>query len=269
MSVVAETPSAGPPACSEGAIVRYLFRGIVKETGKLVEGHVEAPHPDEAYGLLSNNGIVTESLQPDPKPMGLTAVPAAVPQISDALDSALDSSSSQVSFDDLTERYRGKKVWVLDRDKIRHRVAQVVDSALVLSLADAELSSQARERVAQAIRGLFNDNANLATERNADSIQGQRVTTPQGGLPSNAQIDDQIARLSDVVRQAEGLISTMAAALRGAGSGRRRFVATGPSGGGEQNAVLLEIFKSNVELRRAIAQTAPSGAPALPAPNAN
>src|SRR5258707_5111437 len=51
--------------------VRYLFRGLIRETGRPVEGHVEAVNPDEALKALSDNAIVTESLVPDPKPLNL------------------------------------------------------------------------------------------------------------------------------------------------------------------------------------------------------
>src|ERR1700691_4344856 len=51
--------------------VRYLFRGLIRDTGKPVEGHVEADHEEFAFHVLANNGIVTESLRPDPKPEDL------------------------------------------------------------------------------------------------------------------------------------------------------------------------------------------------------
>src|SRR5206468_9713449 len=105
---------------------------MIRTNGRIVEGHVEAPTPEEAYAALSDNGIVTESLRPDPRPQ-LPPEPeddGPQPGFRDAIDSALDSASHQVSFDSLTEQYRGKKVWVLDRDKIRKRVSQVVDQVL-------------------------------------------------------------------------------------------------------------------------------------------
>ena len=74
----------------------------------------------------------------------------------------------------LNERYHGKKVWVIDRDKIRRRVAQVVDAALALSHLHDEGAGETRERVNSAIQAMFNDNRNLASERNADSIAGVR-----------------------------------------------------------------------------------------------
>jgi hypothetical protein len=240
-------------------IVRFLFRGCVRETGKSVEGHVEAANSEAAYVVLAENGIVTESLREDPKALNLSPHTIDIPQIADALESALDSSSMQVSFDDLTARYRGKKVWVIDRDKIRHRVANVVDAALAMSEANAV----ARQRVASAIRGLFEDNRNIATEHTAQSAAAMRV-----GSASSGALEQQISRLNSVVEQAEGLIASLAVALRNIGTGggvARRRVASDPTLGAEQNEVLLEIFKSNLELRRAIADAAPAASAATSA----
>jgi hypothetical protein len=253
-------------------MVRYLFRGIVRETGKTVEGHVEAAHSEAAYEILGDNGIVTESLREDPKPLNMSPSAGPFPQFADALESALDSSSSQVPFDDLAEKYRGKNVWVIDRNKIRNRVAQVVDQALAASEANLEGGNTARQRVADAISGLFNDTRNIATERNSESIAGMRVTGGNGaaggsGLSGLAAmsgdvLEQQIGRLAEVVQQAEGLIAAMASALRNMGSGAvkpRREMATQTTGP-QQNEVLLEIFKSNLDLRRNMAE-APSQPP--------
>jgi hypothetical protein len=227
---------------------------------------VEAPGSESAYHILGENGIVTESLREDPKALNLSANTPTLPQFADALESALDSSSSQVAFDDLTERYRGKKVWVIDRDKIRHRIAQVVDSALEMSEANLEEGTTTRQRVANAIHGLFTETRNIATEHHADIVEKMRAAGSDAGLGANSSqaalrsdaLEVQIDRLTDVVRQAEGLVAAMAAALRNIGSlgtGRRRMVAE-PSTDPEQNEVLLEIFRSNLELRHAIADAA-------------
>jgi hypothetical protein len=57
--------------------VRYRFRGLIRDTGKPVEGHVEADNEEFAFHLLANNGIVTEALRPDPRPEDLIQRPAA------------------------------------------------------------------------------------------------------------------------------------------------------------------------------------------------
>jgi hypothetical protein len=273
-------------------VVRFLFRGFERETGNPVEGHIEAPDSEAAYEILGENGIITEPLREDPRPANASAKPNSIAEFTEALESALDLSSSQVAFDDLTERYRGKKVWVIDRDKIRRRVAEVVDSTLAASEANLESSATARERVADAISGLFHDTRNIASIRsdpNADCVMGMRVTeegpgneatgqaaatnpaltnppapdpaAPNPGI-SNGDLAKQIGRLTGVVEQAEGLIAAMSAALRNIESGggsvipRRRLVATLPTGPGERNEVLREIFQSNLELRAALANSA-------------
>ena len=285
--------------------MRYLFRGMVRDSGRPVEGHVEATTQDEAFNALSQNGVVTESLLPDPKPLNLNEELPASPEFADALESAFDSSSSQVDFDGLTERYHGKKVWVIDRDKIRRRVAQVVDAALALSHLHDEGATQTRERVNSAIQAMFDDNRNLASERNADSIAGVRFGggTPDRGFvpppppppptpaarvapylpPANGGnggngganhpgLEAQLARMANMVKQAESALAAITAAARsggfggggGGGGGRRRSAARAGGRSEEQNGVLLEIFKSNLALVRGM-QEQPAPVAAAPA----
>lgn len=254
--------------------MRYRFRGLTRDTGAPLEGHVEASDREAAFSLLSQNGIVTESLQEEPKPLNLSTAVSPIPEFEDALESALDSSSQQVPFDDLTERYRGKKVWVIDRDKIKHRVAQVVDSTLASSEGDLESGMTARQRVANAISGLFHDNRNIASEHTSESIAAMRLAAAASRIAPNMQsgmspvdLSQQIGRLTDVVQQAESMIAAMASALQkvqqGAGSGgggpiRNRAVNV-QSINIEQSSVLQEIFQSNLELRRNMAGNAPQG----------
>ena len=282
--------------------MRYLFRGLVRDTGRPVEGHVEAADDEAAFNALSQNGVVTESLNPDPKPLNLSDELPKAPQFADALESAFDSSSSQVDFDALSERYHGKKVWVIDRDKIRRRVAQVVDAALALSHLHDEGSSQTRERVNSAIQAMFNDNTNLATERNADSIAGVRFNggadrgfvppppppvpvsrvspylEPEGGRGNgngHAGLEVQVNRMANLVKQAESALAAIKAAARnasfgggggGGGGGRGRKSAARAGGRSEeQNGVLLEIFKSNLALMQSL-QPPPEPAVAEPEP---
>ncbi len=252
-----------------------------------MEGHVEAGTEADACTALSQNGVVTESLIPDPKPLNLNDELPKAPEFADALESAFDSSSSQVDFDALTERYHGKKVWVIDRDKIRRRVAQVIDAALALSALHGETHDRTRARINSALEGMFSDNTNLATERNADSIAGVRFNgggitqppmpvapasarmtqyMPNGGTNGNGGaghpgLENQIGRLTSLVKQAEAALAAVtAAARRGGGGGgggpRRGSVARGGKGE-EQNSVLLEIFKSNLELVRGMQEPAP------------
>jgi hypothetical protein len=275
--------------------VRYLFRGLIRESGRPVEGHVEAVNPDEALKALSDNAIVTESLVPDPKPLNLNEEFPDQPELASALESAFDSSSSQINFDDLADRYRGKKVWVIDRDKIKRRVCQVVDQTLAQSLAQGEDAAQSRQRVQAAIKGMFEDNRNIATERNADSIAGVPAFGPNGGYappalapprafapPAAAPapaftaggLEEAINRLVGVVSQAEKVMASMAMAARNFGRGGG---GGGEGGGGSrrrmmrhaidraQNDVLLEIFKANLELAKSVSGLAPAPGGAEPA----
>ena len=260
--------------------MRYLFRGLMRETGRAVEGHVEASNPEEALKALSDNAIVTESLTPDPKPLNLNQELPESPELASALDSAFDASSTQVDFDNLTERYRGKKVWVIDRDKIRRRVCQVVDQAMAQSQATGETAAQSRQRVQAAIQGMFADNRNIASERNADTLHGAPGMGGGGGqgTPMAAGgLEEAINRLTQVVSQAERVMASMALAARnlgrgggggGGGGGRRRMRSQMERA---QNDVLLEIFKANLELAKTVGRglgadfgAAGNGAPASP-----
>jgi hypothetical protein len=261
----------------------------MRETGRSVEGHVEATNPDEALKALSDNAIVTETLNPDPKPLNLTEELPDAPELANALDSAFDASSTQVAFDDLTDRYKGKKVWVIDRDKIRRRVCQVVDQAMAHSAATGESAMASRQRVQAAIQGMFADNRNIASERPAESLPGYRP--PQAAAPPPVALppaptytmpaptvvatglEAAINRLVQVVAQAEKVMATMAIAARnmgrggggggGGGGGRRRIRSVMERA---QNDVLLEIFKANLELAKAV--TGVPGANGAPAEGA-
>ncbi len=221
--------------------MRYRFKGIVRSTGQFVEGHAHGETPDEAYNALSEHGIVTEGLVPDPEAINLNA---ASQPFSSAIDSALDTAASQVPFDALADKFKGKQVWVLDRDKIRKRVSQVVDQALGQAIENAGGGAglnamDVRHQVADAISGLFKDNKNLTSQ-----VSG-----------STQALDGQLKRLEAFLGRAESLLAQMTVAISrigsggggGGGGGGRRGVSK--AGGGEQNTVLLEIFKENLKLR--------------------
>jgi len=223
--------------------VRYRFKGIVRTTGQTVEGHAHGASPEEAFNALSEHGIVTESLREEPEPLNLG--PNAQP-LSSAIDSALDTAAAQIPFDSIASRYKGKSVWVIDRDKIRNRVAQVVDQALRDAMGDSgqvptEDAADIRKQVADAIGGLFKDNRNLTSQVSDTSMK----------------MEHQLRRLETMVQRQESLLAQMTIAIGRIGSGGgggggswgpRRFGGQS-AGGGEQNAVLLEIFKENLKLR--------------------
>ncbi len=230
--------------------MRYLFRGIIRENGRAVEGHVEATSEDDAFNILANNGIVTEGMRPDPRPQAADApaeTSGAMPELAEAIDSALDSSASQVRFDDLADKFKGKNVWVIDREKIRHRVAQVVDSALQqvgeAGAAGPEPMKEIRDKVAEAIQGLFQDNRNIASQQS-----GQQVA-----------MEHQVQRMAHLVRQAEATLAAIQAAVRtggfgggGGGGVPKRMMFHAPDHRNDQREVLLEIFKANMEMQRGI-----------------
>lgn len=270
----------------ETATVRYRFRGLVRETGKPVEGHVEAEWHEQALNLLSENGIVTESLREEPKPLNLSAVPEPQDQFSSALESAVDSSSTQVSFDALADKFKGKSVWVIDRDKIRKRVSQVVDQAITASMQNADTGTETRDRVADAIEKLFQNNENLTSRIGQLQQPAAPPPPPSAPRPPSDPLERQLTRLANFITKAENLLVSMQTTLRNVSVGGGGYVARrarGPVDKEEQNSVLAEIFKSNVALLRnlevggvgettAAAATADGGggeAPAAPEPVAS
>jgi len=130
-------------------------------------------------------------------------------------------------------------VWVIDRDKIRRNVARVVDTAIAQSLVNDEGSTATRERVADAINELFKDTRNLTSQHSA----------------TNTSLEKQIGRLAGIIKQFEGSLASMQAAIRnigsgGGGVGPRRSRSDMGGHKQEQNSVLLEIFKTNLDLLR-------------------
>src|SRR5688572_509295 len=239
----------------ELSTVRYRFRGLVRESGKPVEGHVEAEWHEQALNLLSENGIVTESLREEPKALNLSANPESGDQFSSAIDSAVDTSSTQVSFDALADKFKGKSVWVIDREKIRKRVAQVVDQAITASMQNADTGTETRDRVADAIEKLFQNNENL-TSRLGQLQQPAPPPPPQPAMaprPPSDPLERQLTRLANFITKAENLLVSMQSTLRNVGTGGGGYAprrARGPADKDEQNSVLAEIFKSNVALLR-------------------
>ena len=239
--------------------MRYRFKGFVRSTGQPVEGHAHGQSPDEALQALSEHGIVTESLREEPE--SATPVPGAATPLGNALESALDIASQQVPFDQLANKFKGKNVWVLDRDKIRRRVAQVVDAAFRNAMAEGGAAAggmnDVREQVAEAISGLFKDNRNLTSQVSNTSMQ----------------LENQIKRIEVITRRAEAVLAQMTIAISrigsggggGGGYGPRRY-AGGTAPRNEQNAVLMEIFKENLRLRGIEIDEAASAAAGAPAP---
>lgn len=274
--------------------MRYLFRGLIRETGKTVEGAVEADTPEDALNALSANGIVTEDLTPAPLPIssltpsaragfvprtagaagpppvppGLAAQGSLVPaermshpglNSADPVERAFAAASQAVSFDAVAQRYRGKSVWVIDRDKIRRQVAMIVDQALK-SVEEKQENrydgDHVRETVAAAIKEMFKDNRNIASPQ----APGQARAGPVGTVTSSPQLEAQIDRMEQFLSRAETVLTQLLVAAKriaaggGGGFAPRRMGHIPKPRSEEQNEVLLEIFKSNVKLRQNIAR---------------
>lgn len=226
--------------------MRYRFRGLHRETGKPVEGYVEAPAEDVAYEVLGRNNVVTEELRAEPK---LESMPNQAWDLANALESAFDSASRQVAVDSLAERFRGQRVWVIDREKIRSQVMRLIDRALQQSAAKQESTEEVRERIASAIEGMFKDHRNLTSQ-----APPQDGKSEQSAQQTNESLERQIDRLSRVVQGLEKAVGNITMALRsgggGGGGGPVRYNYQPRQRGSEQNKVLLEIFESNLELQR-------------------
>lgn len=235
----------------------------MRETGKPVEGHVDAPTAEEAFKMMSGNDIVCESLREDPRVGNYTAqAGGADAEVANAIESAFDVSSTQVNVDDLWKKYRGQRVRVIDRDKIKNRVMSVMTTAIKQSGTGDASQSKTLERVEEALTKMFGDQKNLTSEVNPQAPQGN--------------VNETLAMLTDAVLRMEKSIAalTMAARRGGFGGGG------GPSGklmkqvrDPKNDKVLLEIFETNLDLQRQIKQkdqatTAGLQGKAAPSPSA-
>ncbi|MEM1212651.1 MAG: hypothetical protein AAGI68_10180 [Planctomycetota bacterium] len=216
--------------------MRYRVSGLIRDTGKPVEGHVTAPETDTAFAVLADNGIVTSSLRPDPVPGGPPGGPlsdAPRDEFTEAIDSAFDLSATDVSVDKLAQKFRGQKVRVVDRDKIRDRVKTVVGNAISAAGKNGGNDGQQEtlDKVAEALDKMFGDNQNLTSEQPASMVA----------------MEEQIARLMKVTRRIEMAVNRLVAGGGGGGGGNYRYDQRKRSE--EQNQVLLEIFQTNKDLR--------------------
>jgi len=131
--------------------VRYLFRGLRQQTGEPVDGRVTAPTEEVARNVLRDDGIVADSLQPEPAADEDAAATVTESRFAHALERALDDAGFCVNFDLVTGRYQGKSVCLLDQDKIRKRVMELVDEAVADNLGDDENHLDARRHVAMSL----------------------------------------------------------------------------------------------------------------------
>lgn len=215
--------------------MRYRFAGLKRDTGQPLRGHVEADTDNDAYHVLGDHGIVVESLTPIPERRDDSRQPA----VAHAIDHALDASAVQVPFDALATRYVGKRVWVLDREKIKNRVMQTIDEVVRSSRARAMGDPATRNQISKALEQLFGDNRNLTSP----------APSTGGG------VDTQLDRLAIVVQRLERSVATIQEAMRnGAASAAAapapRVVVQRRQRSPACDAVLKSIFEANLELRR-------------------
>ncbi len=219
--------------------MRYRYCGLKRDSGELVRGHVEAESEAQAFDVLGDHGVVVESLQIDPEPIDDSLTQ---PDIANAIDHALDASSRQVRFDKLTRRYRGKRVWVIDREKIKRRVMKAVDNAVRQSQKEADGDAATRDRIAEALESVLGDNQNLTSPFSA----------------KQESLEEQIQRLTRVVHELESTFGSIRVASRRStwSDGPRRPQSR--QADNPHDAVLMDIFRYNVDLRRRLSGEAPS-----------
>lgn len=210
--------------------VRYLFHGLAQDTGDPVEGRITAPNEDVASSVLGDQGIEAVSLRPETHPSTDGAAAASAPLFSDALEDALADAGLRISFDQLAHWYQGKSVWVLDRDKIRKRVMQLVDEAI----GHDESRRQQQCRIAQVLEELFEDRSNRDAE--------PPVRPPVQPVDLEAQVN----RLTGAVAKIEQAMASMSVAALRTGRDERRRTARDRT----HDEVLIEVFETNLDLVR-------------------
>ena len=264
--------------------MRYRFKGLLRETGKPVEGHVDAQGQASAFRMLGDNGIVCEALREDPLPEAYTG---SDDEVGSAIDSALDVSSTHVDVDEIARRYSGQSVRVIDRDKIRKRVMEVVTTAIKKSLpastkADTSARDETLERVEEAIKKVFGNNANLTSEVPAAAppppepapgprpVAAAKTAAGAGVADDTPFAENKFTLISEALGRIERNMNIVVAAAKRGGIG-----GGGGGGGGrsadhsanvgkhvktirnpENDKVLLQIFETNVAMQKKVAEKA-------------
>ena len=271
--------------------MRYRFKGLLRETGKPVEGHVDA------QGQASAPSGCSATTGSSARRCGRIRCPEAYTgsddEVGSAIDSALDVSSTNVDVDEIARRYSGQSVRVIDRDKIRKRVMEVVTTAIKKSLPastseDTSARDETLERVEQAIKKVFGDNANLTSEVPAPpppapepAAPAKRVV-PTAATAAGAGVADdtpfaenKFQLISEALGRIERNVNVVVAAAKRGGIG-------GGGGGGGRGAdhssnvgrhvktvrnpandkVLLQIFETNVKMQKNVASKSEGGSAA-------
>ena len=157
--------------------MRYLFRGMIRTNGRIVEGHVDAPDAGGGVrgviGQRDRHRVATPRPPPRGRPRSRAGRNRPEPTFRQAIDSALDSASMQVAFDSLTEQYKGQKgLGPRSRQDPQAGCAGRRPGARRGS-SKAETDQKTRELVQEAIKGMFADNRNIASEPHCRKHRGR------------------------------------------------------------------------------------------------
>jgi len=217
--------------------VRYLFRGLRQQTGEPVDGRVTAPTEEVARNVLRDDGIVADSLQPEPAADEDAAATVTESRFAHALERALDDAGFCVNFDLVTGRYQGKSVCLLDQDKIRKRVMELVDEAVADNLGDDENHLDARRHVAQLLEHVLQNRRDPGSERS----------------PQSQALESQVNHIAQALVRIEGAMASMSLAVRRPGPGQPRRTVPGQTAPDKtHDEILVEVFQSNLELIRGL-----------------
>jgi hypothetical protein len=226
--------------------VRYLFRGTRRQTGEPVEGRVTAPTQDAALDVLHDGGIVADALDTDPATEGDAAGEITEPRFARALERALDDAGFRVNFDLVTGRYQGKSVSLLDQDKIRKRVMELVADTAVDDLPDDKSRPEARRHITQLLEELLESRLSLGAEGSARS----------------PELEAQVCQISEALGRLERAMASMSLAVRRGGHAPPRHSESGQGARDKRHdEVLIEVFENNLELRKGLKE--PASLPAL------
>ncbi|MHC4218053.1 MAG: hypothetical protein ACYSU7_06305 [Planctomycetota bacterium] len=159
------------------------------------------------------------------------------PRFAEALERALEDAGFCVSLDPVTGRYQGKSVGLLDQDRIRQRVMELVNDAAADTLHDDENRPHARHYIAQLLEKLLLNRRNLDSERS----------------PRSAALEAQVNHITQALVRIERQMGSMSSEVRRAGRGQPGRTAPGPTARDKtHDEVLLEVFESNLELMRGL-----------------
>jgi hypothetical protein len=212
-----------------------------RQTGEPVEGRVTAPTEEAAHDVLRDDGIVADSLQPEPAAGEEAAATAPESRFVQAMERALDDAGFCVNFDLVTGRYQGKSVGLLDQDKIRKRVMELLEDAAADNLGDEENRPDARHHIAQLL----------------EQVLQNRRDPGSGSSPQSQALESQVGHIAQALGRIEKAMASMSLAVGRSGRVQPRRTVPGQKARDKtQEEVLLEVFQSNLELLRGLEEPA-------------